>query len=109
MYVAQVEILLKDVGNEKTSAPEKEAHDEASVEFGFPEAAPAQSDDVFFQGLDYDVPPATTSGDASSMYSFNFSTEPSSGFGATSDFFGGELLGLGISEPTPPYEVMEEL
>ncbi|KAK7970281.1 binuclear zinc transcription factor [Apiospora saccharicola] len=103
--LAQVEILLKEVGSEKTSAPEKETLDETNVEFDFPEAAPPQSDD----GLDYDVPPASTTGDASNMYSFNFSTEPSGGFGTADNFFGGELLGLGISEPTPPYEVMEEL
>ncbi|KAK8027583.1 hypothetical protein PG991_004639 [Apiospora marii] len=106
-----VEILLKEVGSEKTSAPEtEETVDETNVEFSFPEAAPPlQSDDVFFQGLDYDVPPASATGETSNMYSFNFSAEPSTGFGTTGDFFGGELLDLGISEPTPPYEVMEEL
>ncbi|KAK8055860.1 transcription factor SEF1 [Apiospora rasikravindrae] len=110
--LAQVEILLKDVGTEKTSSPEKaekEKPDEITVEFDFPEVSQSQSDDVFFQGMDYNVPPVSTSGDASNMYSFNFSAEPTGGFGTTSDFFGGELLGLGISEPTPPFEVMEEL
>ncbi|KAK7940862.1 binuclear zinc transcription factor [Apiospora aurea] len=102
--LAQVEILLRDVGTEKTSSPEKaekEKPDEAAVEFGFPKASQSQSDDVFFQGMDYNIPPASTSGDASNMYSFNFSAEPSGDFGTASDFFGGELLGLGISEPTP--------
>ncbi|KAK8019842.1 binuclear zinc transcription factor [Apiospora arundinis] len=111
--LAQVEVLLKEVGSDKTSAPsapEKETPDEPTVEFNFPEVGQSQSDDVFFQGMDYTVPPASLPGDATNMYSFNFSAEPSGGFGnITSDFFGGELLGLGISEPTPPAEVMEEL
>ncbi|KAK8088651.1 binuclear zinc transcription factor [Apiospora hydei] len=110
--LAQVEILLKDVGTEKTSSPEKaekEKFDEAIAEFGFPEVSQSQSDDVFFQGMDYNIPPTSTSGDACNMYSFNFSAEPTGEFGTASDFFGGELLGLGISEPTPPFEVMEEL
>ncbi|KAK8049982.1 hypothetical protein PG994_011712 [Apiospora phragmitis] len=94
----------------KRRRPQREEKlDETNVEFDFPEASQPQSDDVFFQGMDYNAPTASTSGDAANMYSFNFSTDPSGGFGTTSDFFGGELLGLGISEPTPPFEVMEEL
>ncbi|KAK8113673.1 hypothetical protein PG999_005742 [Apiospora kogelbergensis] len=98
-----VETLLKEVGSDKASAPGKEMLDEPTVEFDFAEVAQSQSEDVFFQGMDYTVPSASVPGDAANMYSFSFSTDAPGEFGNnTSDFFGGELLGLGISEPTPP-------
>ncbi|KAI0128435.1 hypothetical protein BJ170DRAFT_328600 [Xylariales sp. AK1849] len=105
--LAQVETLLKDAGGSKSV---EEKADE-TIDFNFADLQPT-TEDVFLQGLDFSEPSAPMDGDPvfsmpqTNPYSFTFESVHDS---QTSTAFPNELMGLGISEPLPPFEVMEEL
>lgn len=96
MLAAQVEDYLKEVN--KNSSEEKT--DDGSPIY------PAQSD-VNFTGVE--VPP----GLMNDLSDPNFSTFPQSAFDQQSNNddtpFNAQLMSLGLSEPLPPDDVMEEL
>ncbi|KAI1854719.1 hypothetical protein JX266_000837 [Neoarthrinium moseri] len=103
-FVAQVEDLLKKADGKE---PAEEVVEEVA-DFDFADFAPL-TEDVLFQGMDYTVPTGSGGDPMLSMPqgdSFNaaFNLGPTPG-----EAFGGELVGLGMSEPLPPFELMEEL
>jgi hypothetical protein len=82
------------------------------LDFDFADFVPS-TEDVFLQGMDYTMPSAPLEGgptfqipqaNSNSMPFASGKTPQANGAAV-----GGELLGLGMSETVPPFEITEEL
>lgn len=105
---AQVEGLLKQNGDKDKKSNEEQV-EENTLNFDFADFAPS-TEDVFLQGMDYTFPSAPLEGDPF-LQAQNASVPPASAGASqpTADPFSGELLGLGMFETLPPFEVTEAL
>lgn len=106
--LAQVEGLLKQNGDKDKKSNEEQV-EENTLNFDFADFAPS-TEDVFLQGMDYTFPSAPLEGDPF-LQAQNASVPPASAGASqpTADPFSGELLGLGMFETLPPFEVTEAL
>ncbi|KAH8673956.1 hypothetical protein BX600DRAFT_509177 [Xylariales sp. PMI_506] len=105
--LAQVEVLLREAGEK--NRPAENSVDASQIDFNFAGRSLAP-ENVFFQGLDY--PASTEPQDSDAMFSANDFSLPFASMDAShaaETSFGGELIDLGISEPLPSFEVLEEL
>lgn len=107
-HAAQVEGLLKQNGDKDKKSNEEQV-EENTLNFDFADFAPS-TEDVFLQGMDYTFPSAPIDGDPF-LQAQNASVPPLSAGASqpTADPFSGELLGLGMFETLPPFEVTEAL
>ncbi|ORY69851.1 uncharacterized protein BCR38DRAFT_420234 [Pseudomassariella vexata] len=110
--LAQVEVLLQEAGGNRNAPEDKERAREAEVvEFDF--SVPPVLEHVFLEGLDYTEPITPIDGDHTfsmpQSFPYAMPSAPSDAPRTSSTPFSDELMGLGISEPLPPFEVMEEL
>ncbi|KAI0887468.1 uncharacterized protein GGS22DRAFT_157229 [Annulohypoxylon maeteangense] len=106
--LAQVEVLLKEAGQNGSRPPQQKTAEDADIQSG------EATENTIFEGLDFTAPDFLYDGDT--QFSFqqdpttSFSGGNSSGQDQGSTPFNGSLIDIGgVYERLPPFEVMEDL